>query len=101
MVLGSFVLCSLFFVLGGSMSQIAVITGAGSGVGRAVALMLLERGWSVALVGRREAALRETVELAGAAGERALVAACDVAQQTAVQQMAEEVVEHFGQVDVL
>ena len=83
------------------MSQIAVVIGAGSGVGRAVALLLLERGWSVALVGRREVALRETAELAGAAGERALLAACDIGEQPAVQGMAEDVLGRFGQVDAL
>jgi NAD(P)-dependent dehydrogenase (short-subunit alcohol dehydrogenase family) len=83
------------------MSQIAVVTGAGSGVGRAVAVALLERGWSVALVGRRADALRETAELAGAAGERALVAAYDVGELAAVQQLAQAVVERFGQADAL
>jgi NAD(P)-dependent dehydrogenase (short-subunit alcohol dehydrogenase family) len=83
------------------MSQIAVVTGAGSGVGRAVALALLERGWDVALVGRREAALRETAGLAGAVGERALVAACDIGEQAAVQAMAESVLGRFGPVDAL
>lgn len=83
------------------MSQIAVVTGAGSGVGRAVAVALLERGWNVALVGRRAEALRETVELTGAAGERALVAAYDVGELAAVQQLAQAVVERFGQADAL
>jgi NAD(P)-dependent dehydrogenase (short-subunit alcohol dehydrogenase family) len=83
------------------MSQIAVVTGAGSGVGQAVAVALLERGWNVALVGRRAEALRETVELAGAAGERALVAAYDVGELAAVQQLAQAVVERFGQADAL
>jgi NAD(P)-dependent dehydrogenase (short-subunit alcohol dehydrogenase family) len=83
------------------MSQIAVVTGAGSGVGRAVAVALLERGWNVALVGRRAEALRETAELAGSAGERALVAAYDVGELAAVQQLAQAVVERFGQADAL
>jgi NAD(P)-dependent dehydrogenase (short-subunit alcohol dehydrogenase family) len=69
-----FVLRSLFSsVEGGDMQKVAVVTGAGSGVGQSTALLLLEGGWGVALVGRREAALRETVEQAAAAGERALV----------------------------
>ncbi len=89
----------MFF--GGSGSQIAVVTGAGSGVGRAVAVALLERGWNVALVGRRAEALRETAELAGAAGERALVAAYDVGELAAVQQLAAAVAERFGQPDAL
>ena len=46
----------------------AVVTGAGSGVGRAVALLLARQGWHVAIVGRRSSALQETVLLAGEAG---------------------------------
>ncbi|WP_158692063.1 SDR family NAD(P)-dependent oxidoreductase, partial [Streptomyces aurantiacus] len=45
-------------------SKTAVVTGAGSGIGRAVALELLRAGWSVALAGRREETLRETADLA-------------------------------------
>jgi NAD(P)-dependent dehydrogenase (short-subunit alcohol dehydrogenase family) len=83
------------------MQKVAVVTGAGSGVGRATALLLLEGGWSVALVGRREAALRETVEQAVEASERALVAACDIGDQGAVERMAARVFERFGRVDAL
>ena len=83
------------------MQTIAVVTGAGSGVGQATALLLLEGGWGVALVGRRESALRETVEQAGAAGERALVIPCDIGEQAAVERMAEQVFARFGRVDVL
>jgi NAD(P)-dependent dehydrogenase (short-subunit alcohol dehydrogenase family) len=83
------------------MQSIAVVTGAGSGVGQATALLLLEGGWGVALVGRRESALRETVEQAGAAGERALVIPCDIGEQDAVERMAEQVFARFGRVDVL
>jgi NAD(P)-dependent dehydrogenase (short-subunit alcohol dehydrogenase family) len=66
-----------------------------------VALALLERGWGVALVGRREAALHETAGLAGTAGERALVAPCDIGQQASVLAMAENVLGRFGRVDAL
>jgi NAD(P)-dependent dehydrogenase (short-subunit alcohol dehydrogenase family) len=83
------------------MQTIAVVTGAGSGVGQATALLLLEGGWGVALVGRRESALRETVEQAGAAGERALVIPCDIGEQATVERMAEQVFARFGRVDVL
>ncbi|CAA9420875.1 MAG: hypothetical protein AVDCRST_MAG64-2913, partial [uncultured Phycisphaerae bacterium] len=47
------------------VTKVAVVTGAGSGVGRAVALRLLDEGWHVALVGRRADALHETGRLAG------------------------------------
>ena len=55
------------------MNQTSVVTGAGSGVGRAVALALAQQGWRVALVGRRAAALAETAQLAGAAAARLVV----------------------------
>ena len=48
-------------------NKVAIVTGAGSGVGRAVSLTLLQNGWSVALAGRRSEALQQTAELAGAA----------------------------------
>ena len=83
------------------MQNVAVVTGAGSSVGRATALLLLEGGWSVALVGRREAALRETAEQAAAAGTSALVAPCAIGDQGAVERMAAQVLERFGRVDAL
>ena len=83
------------------MQNVAVVTGAGSGVGQATALMLLERGWHVVLVGRREMALRQTIDLARAAGERVLAAPCDIRDQGDVQQMAGDVLARFGRVDAL
>ena len=82
------------------MQSIAVVTGAGSGVGQATALLLLEGGWGVALVGRRESALRATAEQA-AEPTHALVVPCDIGDQTAVQRMAEQVFARFGGVDAL
>jgi NAD(P)-dependent dehydrogenase (short-subunit alcohol dehydrogenase family) len=79
----------------------AVVTGAGSGVGRATALRLLQDGWHVALVGRREDALRETAQLAGSAGERALVCPCDVGKPADVDAMAQRVLSRFPAVSVL
>jgi NAD(P)-dependent dehydrogenase (short-subunit alcohol dehydrogenase family) len=83
------------------MQKIAVVTGAGSGVGRATALLLLANGWGVALIGRREAALRETVKQAVEASEHALVAPCDIRDQGAVERMSAQVFERFGHVDAL
>lgn len=51
--------------MSGSEQKIAVVTGAGSGVGRAVVLQLASAGWSVALAGRRSDALAETISIAG------------------------------------
>jgi NAD(P)-dependent dehydrogenase (short-subunit alcohol dehydrogenase family) len=78
--------------------QVAVVTGAGSGVGRAVAVALLERGHRVALAGRREEALTET---AGSAPERALVAPTDVTEPEQVQALFGAVGERWGRLDLL
>lgn len=82
------------------MPKIAVVTGAGSGVGRAAAVRLVKEGWSVALVGRREQTLAETAaETIDAA--RTFTVVCDVADPTAVMKMAASVLERFGEVHAL
>ena len=83
------------------MKRIAVVTGAGSGVGRAVALRLCQEGWRVALVGRRAEALRETMQLAGASARRLTPHVCDVSDAAAVAAMGKRVLADFGQVEVL
>ncbi len=80
----------------------AVVTGAGSGVGRAIALRFVREGWDVALVSRREETLRETIGLAGAAkGERMVPFPCDVSDAASVDAMGRAVLTRFGTVDVL
>jgi NAD(P)-dependent dehydrogenase (short-subunit alcohol dehydrogenase family) len=80
----------------------AVVTGAGSGVGRAVAIKFAAEGWRVALVGRRAAALAATAALAGAgADDRAVAFPCDVSQPDAVAAMGGAVLARFADVDVL
>lgn len=79
----------------------AVVTGAGSGVGRATALKLAATGWRVALVGRRPGPLAETIRLAGPAGNRLLSCATDIGNTTAVEAMAEQVFATLGEVEVL
>jgi len=79
-------------------NPVAIVTGAGSGVGRAVSIRLVREGWSVALVGRRPDALAETARLAGAAAH---AFPCDVADATAVARMTQQVTEKFGRVDAL
>ena len=75
----------------------AVITGAGSGVGAAVALTLGREGWRVALVGRRAEPLeRVAAEIPGA-----LVCVCDVREEAKVRAMGEKVLAEFGSVAVL
>ncbi len=82
-------------------TKIALITGAGSGIGRRTALALWEAGWSVALSGRREHMLRETLAEGGVAAERALVAPCDVSDEAAVKALFAQVEETFGRLDLL
>jgi NAD(P)-dependent dehydrogenase (short-subunit alcohol dehydrogenase family) len=79
----------------------AVVTGAGSGVGRAVALLLARQGWHVAIVGRRSSALQETVLLAGEAGSLILPCPCDITSPEAVDKMAQRVLALFEKVDAL
>jgi NAD(P)-dependent dehydrogenase (short-subunit alcohol dehydrogenase family) len=78
------------------VSQGIVVTGAGSGIGRATARLFLEEGWRVALLGRREDALRET------AGDRnALLLPCDVADPAAVDRAFGRIASDWGHIDVL
>ncbi len=81
--------------------KIAVITGAGSGVGRATAVALASQGWSVALVGRRESVLLETAGIAGEHGGKVLVCPCDIGDSAAVTAMGKRVFAEFGEVEVL
>jgi len=78
--------------------KVAVVTGAGTGIGRAAALALARAGYAVTLAGRRREALEATAAAAGAA---TLVAPCDVADAAAVEQMFEATVQRFGRLDVL
>jgi len=78
----------------------AVVTGAGSGVGRATALALSSAGWGVALVGRREDALAETRALAGISA-RMVSFPCDIGDADAVAAMGARVLAEFGEVEAL
>jgi NAD(P)-dependent dehydrogenase (short-subunit alcohol dehydrogenase family) len=82
------------------MPGIAVVTGAGSGVGRAVVLELAKRGFAIALVGRREEALRETIALTDSR-ERKLAVSCDIANPDDVARMAARVRAELGDPTVL
>ncbi len=81
--------------------KVALVTGAGSGIGRASALALCREGYSVVLVGRRREALEQTVSAAGAEGARLLVAPADVGDPAAVRELFETVRTTFGRLDVL
>lgn len=78
-----------------------MVTGAGSGVGRAVALALAREGWRVALVGRRAALLEETARLAAPATAALLPCQCDIGDSEAVAAMGRRVLAEFGSVAAL
>ena len=84
-----------------AQDRVAVITGAGSGIGRATALAFLEDGWRIALAGRRPDALQETLKLAGDHKPRALAVPTDVGDPQSVQALFEKVKATFGRVDAL
>src|SRR5260370_34945711 len=80
--------------------KVAIVTGAGSGIGRSVALAFLKDGYRVALAGRRKDKLEETAKESGAGG-RALVVPADVTDQKSVRAWFAAAEEKFGPLDVL
>jgi NAD(P)-dependent dehydrogenase (short-subunit alcohol dehydrogenase family) len=81
--------------------KVALVTGAGSGIGRASALALLEAGFQVVLAGRRLEALQQTVEQAGSLGQHALPVATDATKPASVEALFEATRQKFGRLDVL
>lgn len=81
---------------GAVMAQTILITGAGSGIGRATARHVLSLGWRVALLGRRAAALRDTAQ-----GAPALILPCDVGQADQVDLAFDQIRARWGRLDVL
>jgi NAD(P)-dependent dehydrogenase (short-subunit alcohol dehydrogenase family) len=84
-----------------SMTKVAIVTGAGSGIGKAAALALLQHGYRVALAGRRREPLEQTAAAAGDARNRALVVPTDVANPESVSALFARAKEAFGRLDVL
>jgi len=84
-----------------SPAKIAIITGAGSGIGRAATLALLQRGYKIALAGRTAATLEETVDLARPTAKQTLIVTTDVSQPESVDNLYARTLEAFGRVDVL
>jgi NAD(P)-dependent dehydrogenase (short-subunit alcohol dehydrogenase family) len=81
--------------------RIALVTGAGSGIGRAVAQGLLQDGFHVVLTGRRPEPLAEVAAAAQAAGQHALAIPADVRDEHSVQALFDEIEKRFGRIDVL
>lgn len=81
--------------------RVAMVTGAGSGIGRGVAVGLLQAGYSVVLVGRRLESLHETAQLAAVATQHVLSIPADVTDADAVDVMLEQTVATFGRLDLL
>ena len=84
-----------------SHSRIALVTGAGSGIGRAVAVALLREGYRVVLTGRRGNMLSESIETAGEAGRNALAIPADVSDDGSVSQLFDKIEALYGRLDVL
>ncbi len=84
-----------------SEGKIAIVTGAGSGVGRAVALAFLKDGYSVVLAGRRADALAGTIALAGNPADRALAIVTDVTDPASVSALFAKTRDRFGRLDVV
>ena len=80
--------------------KVALVTGAGSGIGKAAALALLADGWHVVLAGRRQQPLLEVVALSDAP-TRALAVVADVSQEASVEALFEATVQKFGRLDLL
>ena len=82
--------------------KVALVTGAGSGIGRAVACALAEQGWSLALLGRREATLRDTqTSLQASQQAEALILPADVADEAQVDAAFEQIRQRWGRLDLL
>jgi NAD(P)-dependent dehydrogenase (short-subunit alcohol dehydrogenase family) len=84
-----------------SSHKVAIITGASSGIGKAVAVTFLQEGYQVALAGRRQELLEQAVKEAGGAGKQALVVPTNVRDPASVRALFAKTTESFGRLDVL
>ena len=83
------------------MAKIAIVTGAGTGIGKAVALALLHEGYAVVLAGRRKPLLDQVVAESGLGPDRALAVATDVSDAASVQALFAQAKAAFGRIDLL
>src|SRR5512134_982206 len=82
------------------MNKVALVTGAGSGIGKSASLALLKDGYCVGLVGRRRDMLEQTAAESGA-GDRALVLAADITKDAEVKKVFTDLKTRWGRLDVL
>jgi NAD(P)-dependent dehydrogenase (short-subunit alcohol dehydrogenase family) len=82
-------------------NKIAIVTGAGTGIGKASALALLKNGWFVVFAGRRKEPLEQTIAESGAGGARTLAVPTDVADPASVANLFAQTKAKFGRVDLL
>ncbi len=83
------------------LEKIALVTGAGSGIGRQVAIALGEAGYATVLAGRREQALEETAKMVGESESRTLVVPTDVSDPSSVIALFDKTRDEFGRLDML
>lgn len=81
--------------------KIALVTGAGTGIGKAVATALLTAGWNTVFAGRRLAVLEDAIAAAGSVPGEAMAVACDVSKPEEVEALFDKVKERFGRLDLL
>src|SRR5690349_7021215 len=84
-----------------TQDRIAVVTGAGSGIGQTCATALLNEGWTVVFVGRRADALDAAIAAAGDTKGKGIAMPCDVGDEAAVNALFDSVQQRFGRLDVL
>jgi NAD(P)-dependent dehydrogenase (short-subunit alcohol dehydrogenase family) len=82
-------------------NKIAVVTGGGRGIGRAIALAYAREGANLVLASRSQEALEETQAMVEAPGQKALVVPTDIRNEDSVRNLAEQALSHFGRIDVL